>query len=148
MTRNVVGWVAEYLGLAGFALLLRSSSEDDRHFIIAFADRATGLTLCVTALGVGAVLLSRPHERRAVPLIILATVLMDAVLLSHGLGVTGLWHVPVFVVVALLAVPAALLSGVNRRQRIAYGVLVGVGVTTVLILAVVVLVTPHDAPFF
>ena len=91
---------------------------------------------------------SRPHERRAVPLIILATVLMDAVLLSHGLGVTGLWYVPVFVLVALLAVPAALLSGVNRRQRIAYGVLVGVGVTTVLILAVVVLVTVHDAPFF
>jgi hypothetical protein len=77
MTRKVVGWVAEYLGLAGFALLLRFASEDDRHFIIAIVDRATGLAFCVTALGVGAVLLSRPHERRAVPLIILATVLSD-----------------------------------------------------------------------
>ena len=151
MTRKVVGPVAEAIGLAGFGLLLMLALQDDRPYIIAVIDRATGFAFCLTALAIGTILISGPHVRRPAPFIIsviLTTVVVDAVLLSFDLGVAAFWNVPAAVVGALLAGTAGLLVGKTRRLRVAMGVLVGVGVTAVLILAVVVLVTVHNVPFF
>lgn len=148
MTRKVAGLVAEALGLAGSGLLYVLALQDNRPFIIAVMDRATGLAACLTALAVGALLLSGPHERRAAPFVILATLVVDAVLLSPELGVVGFWTVPAAVVGAALAGAVGLLVGRTKRQRIALRALVGVGMTVVLFLAVVVLVTVHDVPFF
>jgi hypothetical protein len=148
MTRKVVGWVAEALGLAGFGLLHLLALQDDRPFIIALMDRATGLASCLTVLAIGALLLSGPHERRAVPFIILATLVVDAILLSPELGVFGFWTVPAAVTGAALAGAVGLLVGKTKRQRFSLRVLVGVGMTVVLVLAVVALVTVHDVPFF
>jgi asparagine N-glycosylation enzyme membrane subunit Stt3 len=148
MTRKVVGWVAEALGLAGFGLLHLFALQDDRRFIIALMDRATGLALCLTVVAIGALLLSGPKERRAAPFIILATLVVDAMLLSPQLGVFGFWVVPAAVAGAALAGAAGLLVGETKRQRYSLRVLVGVGMTVVLVLAVVALVTIHDVPFF
>jgi 4-amino-4-deoxy-L-arabinose transferase-like glycosyltransferase len=148
MTRKVVGWGAEALGLAGFGLLHLLALQDDRRFIIALMDRATGLALCLTVVAIGALLLSGPQERRAVPFIILATLVVGAILLSPELGVFGFWVVPAAVASAALAGAAALLVGETKRQRYSLRVLVGVGMTVVLFLAVVALVTVHDLQFF
>jgi hypothetical protein len=79
--------------------------QDDRRFIIALMDRATGLALCTTVVAIGALLLSGPQERRAVPFIILATLVVGAILLSPELGVFGFWVVPAAVASAALAAP-------------------------------------------
>ena len=81
-------------------------------------DRATGLALCLTVVAIGALLLSGPHERRAVPFMILATLVLDAILLSPELGVFGFWIVPAAVAGAALAGAVGLLVGQTRRQRI------------------------------
>lgn len=60
MTRKVAGLVAEALGLAGSGLFYVLALQDNRPFIIAVMDRATGLAACLTALAVGALLLSGP----------------------------------------------------------------------------------------
>jgi hypothetical protein len=148
MTRKVVGWVAEALSIAGFGLLHLLALQDDGPFIIALMDRAAGLALCITLSAVGALLLSGPQERRAVPFIILATLVVDAMALSPQLGVFGFWVVPAGVAGAALAGAAGLLVGETKRQRYSLRVLVGVGMTVVLVLAVVALLTVHDMPFF
>jgi mannitol-specific phosphotransferase system IIBC component len=99
-------------------------------------------------LAIGALLLSGPHERRAVPFIILATLVVDAILLSPELGAFGFWIVPAAVTGAALPGAVGLLVGKTKRQRFSLRVLVGVGMTVVLVLAVVALVTVHDVPFF
>ncbi len=111
-------------------------------------DRAAGLALCLTVSAVGALLHSGPHERRAVPFIILATLVVGAIFLSPELGVFGFWVVPAAVTGAALAGAAGLLVGDTKRQRHSLRVLVGVGMSVVLVLAVVALVTIHDVPFF
>lgn len=84
MTKKVVGWALLGLGLTGFGLLHILALQDDRPFITAFMDRASAVASSFTALAIGAVLLLRPHERRLAPLIILATLLLDAMPASLG----------------------------------------------------------------
>jgi hypothetical protein len=129
-------------------LLVMLAVQDDRRFIIAIMDRATGSAACLTALTIGLVLVSGPRERRAVPLIILTTLLVDAMLLSPELGLFGYWVIPAGVMGALLGGAALFLVGENKQQRVALRVLAGVGITVVAILAVYALVTVHDVPFF
>jgi hypothetical protein len=148
MTRKVVGRLAEAVGVAGACLLVMLAVQDDRRFIIAIMDRATGSAACLTALTIGLVLVSGPRERRAVPLIILTTLLVDAMLLSPELGLFGYWVIPAGVMGALLGGAALFLVGENKQQRVALRVLAGVGITVVAILAVYALVTVHDVPFF
>jgi hypothetical protein len=147
MTKKVVGWALLGLGLAGFGLLHILALQDDRPFITAL-DRAPAVASSFTALAIGAVLLLRPHERRLAPLIILATLLLDAMLLSVELGAFGIWVLPACLVVTALAAAAGLLAGENKRERIVLRVVVGVGVTVVLVQAVRVLATVYDLPFF
>jgi hypothetical protein len=134
--------------LTGLGLLHILALQDDRPFITAFMDRAPAVASSFTALAIGAVLLLRPHERRLAPLIILATLLLDAMLLSAELGAFGIWVLPACLVVTALAAAAGLLAGENKRERIVLRVVVGVGVTVVLVQAVRVLATVYDLPFF
>jgi 4-amino-4-deoxy-L-arabinose transferase-like glycosyltransferase len=148
MTKKVVGWALQGLGLAGIGLLSILALRDDRPFIIAFMDRAPALASFFTALAIGTLLLLRPHERRLAPLVILTTLLVDAVFVSVELGAFGMWVLPACLVVTALAAAAGLLAGENKRERIALRVVVGVGVTVVLVQAVRVLETAFDLPLF
>jgi len=148
MTKKVVGWALEGLGLAGFGLLHLLALADDRPFNIAFMDRAPAVASSLTALAIGTVLLLRPHERRLAPLIILPTLLVDGMLVSIELGAFGLWVLPACLLVTALAAAAGLLAGDNRRERVALRVLVGVGVAVILFLTVRVLETAFDLPLF
>jgi 4-amino-4-deoxy-L-arabinose transferase-like glycosyltransferase len=134
--------------VGGVGLLHILALQDKRPFNIAFMDRAPAVASSLTALAIGTLLLLRPHERRLAPLIILATLLLDAVFVSFELGAFGIWVLPACLVVTALAAAAGLLAGENKRERIALGVVIGVGVTVVLVLAVHVLETAFDLPVF
>jgi hypothetical protein len=147
MNRKIASWALIVVAVAGIGWLHIVAWLDDPPWIVAFFEHAAWEACFMTVLAIGVVLGLAPADRRAAPPVIVATLLLDIVLLAVVLGEAAMWTVPAVVVGAILAGSAGFLATGSQRQRLALRILAVVGVSTVLFLAAYAIVIV-DMPWF
>jgi uncharacterized membrane protein len=88
-----------------------------------------------------------PAKRLAAALVIVATLMMDAFLLTIGFRYFRMWEIVALVVAGVVVGIASLIGVEGRREKLAMRILVVCGLSVVLVLAVVAIVVV-DEPWF
>lgn len=127
-------------------MLALSAGLDSRPWLIAFMDRNEVMAGLLTLGAIGATLVALPTKRFGAALIIIATLMIDAITLGIEFRYFRKWEVVALVGACFVAGIAVLVSVDGRRAKLAMRILVTLGLSGILFLGVLGVLV--DWPWF
>jgi len=146
MARRVVAWALIAYGLAAFGWIVASTLMAGLGLHELRWHHSVAAVAGPTATSIGGVLLELGRPKHVAVLMLVATLLLDIVIVLTALRYFRMWEIAALVLGVLMMSAAGLLHS-ERRERVLAGIMTAIAVPGIFLLAGLIMLRV-DAPWF